>query len=222
MYYYLIAIISFFITLLAQIYINVSYSKYKKVKSVRGMTGFDVASTILKEHGIDDIYVIETKGTLTDHYDPTNNVIRLSTEVFHGTDIAACSVAAHEAGHVIQHVEGNKLIKIRSMLVPFVNFCSKIGYLVIAIGLISSILQLFYLGIILLSTILLFQLVTLPVEFDASSKALENLKKLQILSSDELGKGKKMLFAAALTYVASLITTILEIFRLILMASDRD
>ncbi len=220
--YYFIAIISFVITLVAQIFVSYNYSKYRKVKSKHGLSGVEVASNLLKEYDLDDIYVIETKGELTDHYDPEAKVIRLSTSVFHGTDVAACAVAAHEVGHAIQYKEGNKFIRIRSAIFPFIRFCSNIGYIVIVISLILGAIDMFYLGIVLLSMILLFQLLTLPVEFDASRKGLNNLSKFSVLEKSELDSAKQVLFAAALTYVASLVSNILEILRLLLIARDRD
>lgn len=217
--YYIIALIALAITLVAQINVSVNYRKYKKVENICKKSGVEIALEILKEHDLDDIYVIETKGRLSDHYDPSNNVIRLSSDVFNGDSIAAASIAAHEVGHAIQYKEGNTLIKIRSKLLPFINLSSSLGYIVIAIGLLGYI-QLFYLGIALISMILLFQLLTLPVEFDASSKALDNLEKMQILNNEELDNSKKVLRAAALTYVAGVLSSILEIIRLILLSRD--
>lgn len=220
--YYLIAIVSFFITLGAQIFVSFNYNKYRKFENKKGLSGVEVASLLLKNHGLEDIYVIETKGELTDHYDPEAKVIRLSTLVFHGTDISACAVAAHEVGHAIQYKEGNGFIKFRSAILPFVNFCSGVGYIVIIISLLLGAIGMFYLGIVLLSMILVFQLVTLPVEFDASRKALDNLDKFSVLDKSEYESARKVLTAAALTYVAGLITNVLEILRLFLLFGDRD
>ena len=219
-YYYILAFVSILITAGAQALINFRYSKYKHIKSKSGLSGFEVAKKILDAYDLDNIYVVETKGVLSDHYDPGNKVIRLSSDIFHGTSIASASVAAHEVGHAIQYKEGNKLIKIRSLIYPVVNFCSKFGYIVIVLSLVLGMMQLFYAGIIMLCAILLFQLLTLPVEFDASKKGLSNLEKYNILNKSELDGAKSMLVAAALTYVASLATTIIEIFRLLLMARD--
>jgi len=222
MYYYdIFALVALLITGAAQVFINVTYNNYSKIKVRKGLTGFDVADKILKEHGIDDVYIVETKGYLTDHFDPSKKVIRLSTNNFHGESISACAVAAHEVGHVIQHKEGNSFIKIRSLLVPFVNFASTIGFIVILLGFFFEITKLFYLGALLLTVILAFELVTLPVEFDASRKALANLEKYDLLDENELDGGKSVLRAAALTYVASLASTILSVLRLLLMA-NRD
>ena len=221
-YYYLLAIVAFIITSLAQALVSFRYNKYKKVLNSNKISGFEVAKKILEDNNLSDIYVVETKGYLSDHYDSNAKVVRLSTDVFHGEDVAACAIAAHEVGHAIQHSEGNLLIKLRKFIFPLVNFSSKIGYVVIILGLFFGIVDLFYLGIGLLCVILLFQLITLPVEFDASRKALSNLEKLSILSDSENSDAKKVLTAAALTYVAGLASTILEILRLLLLARDRN
>lgn len=220
-YYYLLALLALVITMAAQILVSSRYSKYKGVNNNKKVSGFEVAKRILDANNLSDVYVVETKGYLSDHYDSDAKVIRLSGDVFHGESIAAAAVAAHEVGHAIQHNNGNLLIKIRKFIFPLVNFSSKIGYVVILIGLFSGLMQIFYAGIILLATILLFQLVTLPVEFDASKKAMANLEKMDILDKNELDDASKVLKAAALTYVAGLASTIIEIVRLLLLA-DRD
>ncbi len=220
---YLLFFISFAITLVAQILVSARYSKYSKILNSKGLTGFDVAKKILEKNGLGDIYVVETKGYLSDHYDPGHNVIRLSHGVFHGESLSAAAIAAHEVGHAIQKKQGNFFMKIRSFIFPIVNFSSKFGYIAILIGLIFGHMRLFYLGIFMLFVILFFQLVTLPVEFDASRKAMANLEKYNILLADEKRGARKVLVAAALTYVASLVTTLLEIFRLLLVVmGNRD
>lgn len=222
MIYYGIGAVALIITIVAQILVSVRYSKFKKILNGKKISGFEVAKNILTRHDLDDIYIVETTGELTDHYDPGKKVIRLSHDIFHGESIASCAVASHEVGHAIQYKEGNPLIKIRSFIFPFVSFCSKFGYIVIIFSFIVGQIQFLYLGIIMLAFILLFQLITLPVEFDASKKALIELEKEQILTKEELAGAKEVLSAAALTYVASLATTVLEILRLILLAFDRD
>ena len=216
---YLLLLASIGISGFAQLLIKARYDKYSKIENKKKLSGFDVAQKILKKHGLDNIYIVETQGYLSDHFAPTANVVRLSSDVFHGTTIASVAIAAHECGHAVQHKEGMTLIKIRSRLVPVVNFCSKIGYLAIGIGLFGQLTELFYVGIALLSTILLFQLVTLPVEFDASTRGMINIEKMSLLTASEKEGASKVLVAAALTYVASLITTVLEIVRLILSAT---
>lgn len=221
MYYYL-AIIGFLITITAQIFVKFNYNKYKVKKISKELTGLEVAQKILRVNALENIYVVETKGVLGDHYDPKNKVIRLSTDVYNGSDISAAAVAAHEVGHAIQDKEGYFLIKLRGYLFPLVNFSSKLGYAIVLIGLILGWLELFYFGIILFMVILIFQLITLPVEFNASKKAKSNLKKLNIVTEEEMNGVNKVLKAAAFTYVASLATTILEILRLLLIANNRD
>ena len=210
------------ITVIADIYVRTSYKKYKQVDSKKGLSGFEVARHILDKHGLKDVHVVEVKGELTDHYDPTRKVVRLSEPIFKGTSIAAVSVAAHECGHAIQDSDQYTYMRIRSKLVPAVNFSSKFGYLAIMIGLIFGMLKLSIFGIGLLLVMLLFQLVTLPVEFDASRRGKEELDKMHALDSSELKQSASMLRAAAFTYVASLVTTLLEILRLALIAFDRE
>ena len=209
------------ISLVAQGYVTSSYSKYKKKENKRGISGFEVARKILDENGLKEVYVTEVRGNLTDHYDPGRKVIRLSTDIFHGTTIASASVAAHEVGHALQDKENYSFMKFRSMMFPLVNISSYGGYFAIIIGIIFGIIDLIWLGIALEIIILLFQLVTLPVEFNASSRAKEKLKQYDLLDSNELEGSSKMLRAAALTYVASVITTLLQVLRLVIMFTGR-
>ena len=209
------------ISLVAQGYVTSSYSKYKKKENKRGISGFEVARKILDENGLKEVYVTEVRGNLTDHYDPGRKVIRLSSDIFHGTTIASASVAAHEVGHALQDKENYSFMKFRSMMFPLVNISSYGGYFAIIIGIIFGIIDLIWLGIALEIIILLFQLVTLPVEFNASSRAKEKLKQYDLLDSNELEGSSKMLRAAALTYVASVITTLLQVLRLVIMFTGR-
>lgn len=218
---YWFPIIGLIITLIAQIYVNSSYNKYKNRPLKKRMTGAEVARQILDKNGLEKIRVIETNGTLTDHYDPKKKTVNLSYDIYHGDTIASASVAAHECGHAIQHKDGYIFLKIRSVLVPLVNFSTKIGYLVIVIGIIFSFTKLAIIGLILLLAMLLFQLITLPVEFNASKRAKKQLQKLNIIDNQELSQSKTMLNAAALTYVASLVTTLLQILRLAFIAFGR-
>ncbi len=215
-------IIGFIISLAAQIYVNVSYRKYKNIENSKGLTGFDVARKILDENGLKDIYVTEVRGNLTDHYDPGRKVIRLSTDIFHGKTIASSSVAAHEVGHAIQDKEGYSFMRFRSMMFPLVRFSSYGGYIAILVGALFRLMDLIWFGIGLEIVILLFQIITLPVEFNASSRAKDELAKYNLLNNNEINFSDKMLRAAAYTYVASVLTTILQILRLIVMFSDRD
>lgn len=221
MYYDILIFIGLGISLIAQLIVTTSYSKYKKVQNSKDITGFEVARKILDKNGLQDIMILETKGNLSDHYDPNRKVIKLSTDIYHGTSIASSSVAAHECGHAIQDKVGYKPMRIRSKIVPTVNICSKLGYIAIVIGALFS-YQLIEIGIILLATILVFELITLPVEFNASKRALDELNKLKLIDKKENSKAKSMLSAAAFTYVASLITSFLQILRLVLMFSRRN
>ena len=229
MFYYMyfgygLVIIAFLITLVADIYLRTRYSKYKKVKVKSGMTGAEVAREILKDNGLDNIYVVETRGYLTDHYDPRAKVVRLSTDIYNGDSIASVSVAAHECGHAVQDKEGYFFLRFRSFLVPIVNFSSKFGYLAVLIGLIFGAMNLAWVGIFLLVAILLFQLITLPVEFNASKRGKMFLSKLNVVDNSERSMASSMLMAAAMTYVASLVSTLLDLLRLVLvvMSNDRD
>ncbi len=215
-------VISIIISISASAFVNNAYKKYKKIKTEKDITGCEVARQILDANGLSDIYVVETNGLLSDHYDPKRKVVKLSKDIFHGNSVAACSVAAHEVGHAIQDKEAYGFMRFRSFLVPFANFGSNLGYIAIFIGVIFGMTDFIWGGIGLLLLLLLFQLVTLPVEFDASRKADVELKKLNILTKEELFGSKKMLKAAAYTYVAALITTMLELLRLVLMAMGRS
>lgn len=217
----LLSIIAMFIVGRAQLKINNAYGKYRNVKSNNKLTGVEVARKILDANGLTNVYVLETSGTLTDHYDPTKKVVRLSKEIFNGDSIASVSVAAHECGHAIQDKEGYTFMKIRAMLVPIVNLVSYVGYFSIIISLIAGVLTYLKLGIFILIVTLLFQLVTLPVEFDASKRAKKQLTCLEITTKEEDSKVDTMLDAAANTYVASLLSTVINIIRLVIMV-DRN
>ena len=219
--YYALPVIALAITSLAQFLITTNYSKYKKIDAKSKKTGKEVARQILDKHGLKNVSVEEVSGNLTDHYDPTNKVVRLSSDIYSGRTIASVSVAAHECGHAIQDKVSYTPMRIRSKLVPIVNFSTKIGYLVITIGLVLGALKLAGIGLILLLSMLLFQLVTLPVEFDASSRGKQELDKLKILNASEQRGSSKMLRAAAFTYVASVLSTLLEIFRFAMMILSR-
>lgn len=219
--YYGLPIIGLIITSFAQLLITTNYGKYKKVEATSHQKGCEVARKILDKHGLRNITVEEVEGNLTDHYDPTKKVVRLSSDIYAGSSIASVSVAAHECGHAIQDKIGYTPMRIRSKLVPVVNFSTKIGYLVIVIGLAAGALKIATIGLILLLSMLLFQLVTLPVEFDASRRGKKELDELHILSSTEQVGSAKMLRAAAFTYVASVLSTLAQILRLALQISAR-
>ena len=218
----MIIIASLIITLGAQAYINSMYKNTKKIEIKKGITGAEAARKILDKNGLSNVKINESSGVLSDHYDPRNKTVNLSPEVFCKASVAAVSVAAHECGHAIQDKEKYFFLKFRNTIVPLVNIASYLGYISIVVGLFLSAFGLIWLGIIMEFIILFFQLITLPVEFNASSRALENLVDLNIVSNEEMVYSKKMLFAAALTYVASVATAVLQIVRLLLMVRRND
>lgn len=220
--YYGLTFLALIITLAAQGFISFTYAKYKKVKNTKGMSGAEVAREILDKNGLSDIYVVETKGYLSDHYDPSRKVIRLSSDVYHNESIASVAIAAHECGHAIQDKDGYMFMRIRSLLVPVVNLASYAGYFAILIGVISGLMNIIWFGILMEVVILLFQIVTLPVEIDASRRAMKQVEETNFLNPDELASGKLVLISAAMTYVASVLSAILELLRLVLLYADRD
>ncbi len=217
----LIIWVSLILAIGAQIFVKTTYKKFAQVKNKLGLTGKEVAEKILLGQKIKTVKVVETKGVLSDHYDPQKEEVALSSEVYAGTSVAAVAVAAHECGHVIQNHEGFVFLRWRSALVPFINFSSYAGYIAIMIGLLFG-NALFWVGILFELAILGFQLVTLPVEFDASKKALKILEQEHILQNEEMQGGEKVLKAAAFTYVASVATALLQIVRLVLIFNRRD
>ena len=211
------------IPMIAQIYVTSNYNKYKRINNDKKMTGFDVARMILDKNGLNNIYVVETKGNLIDHYDPKRKTIKLSSDVFHGSSIAAMAVAAHEVGHALQDKEGYFFMRVRSFIFPIVNLGTKFAYVILIIGLVANMINLIWAGILLVGLGLLFQLVTLPVEFDASKRALKELETNIVVPSVDIKGTKAMLTAAAMTYVAGVLSSALEMLRLILIfTNDRD
>jgi hypothetical protein len=213
-------ILSIIITLVAQAFVSGAYSKYKRVKSKCGLSGSEIARKVLDKNGLKDVYVVETRGMLSDHYDPRRKVIRLSSDVFHKESIASVAVAAHEVGHAIQDKEGYSFMRIRAAILPIVNVGSMLGYFAIFVGFFAGLLDLVWVGIVMLLGTLFFQILTLPIEFNASKRASKELSTF--IDSDEQKMAKNMLMAAAMTYVASLATTLIQILRLVLMAQRRD
>ncbi|WP_291573422.1 zinc metallopeptidase [Clostridium sp. UBA4548] len=205
----------------AQFNIQASYSRYSKVYSRNGYTGSQVARMILDGYGLFHVPVVPIGGKLTDHFDPKENVVRLSQDVFYGASIASIGVAAHEVGHAIQHRDGYVPIKIRMAMVPIANLGSSASWMLFILGFILSMPALVNLGILLFTAVVLFQIVTLPVEFNASNRAVAILKDRNILHEDELTGTKKVLRAAGFTYVAAALTAIAQLLRLIAL-SDRE
>ncbi len=218
----LLSLIGFIIVFYAQIRVNNSYSKTSKIKTSKDLSGQEVARKILDSNGLDSVHIVEVQGKLTDHYDPSKKVLRLSHDVFHGCSIASVAVAAHECGHAIQDKDGYVFMRIRGFLVPVVNFVTYIGYFGIIISLIGGITGYLKLSLLILLAMVLFQLITLPVEFDASKRAKVELLKLDLIDKEEETNVKDMLTSAALTYVASLVSSILSVLRIIIMLGRRD
>lgn len=219
---YILIIIAAIISLIAQWRVNSAFSKYSRVASMSGMTGAQAARMILQSNGINDVSVQRISGKLTDHYNLSTKVLNLSESVYGSTSVAAIGVAAHECGHAIQHARGYFPLSLRTALVPVANIGSQLSWVFIIVGAILSFNQtLITIGIIMFSAAVLFQLVTLPVEFNASARALEQLESNGILYRDEVSQTRKVLSAAALTYVAAAATAILQLLRLIILFGGR-
>lgn len=227
------------ISLIAQAMVNSAYSKNSKIQNMRGMTGADAARQVLMANNVTGVSIVPVSGKLTDHFDPRSNTIYLSEGVYNATTIAAVGIAAHEAGHAVQHAEGYLPNKIRGALVPVTNIGSRIGWILILIGFAMSGYYYYYstvdttsltyeiggivliIGILLYSTSLLFTLITLPVEFNASKRALNVIKNAQLLTGEQYQGAKQTLTAAALTYVAAALTALLQLLRVISIAKRR-
>lgn len=221
--YYLVFILpAVIITLWAQIKVKTTFNKYAKIYSQNGITAYDAVRKILDANGLTNVVIEHISGSLTDHYDPKERVIRLSDSVYSSMSVASIGVAAHEAGHAIQHAKSYAPLALRNAVYPVVNISSQAAIPLIFIGFLINSLNLVYLGIILFSAVVLFQLITLPVEFNASGRALKILKDYNILSSNELGGAKRVLSAAAMTYVASALVAAAQLLRFVLMARRRD
>ena len=220
-YTYIFVVIGALIVTIAQASVMGNYNKYKDIDSKTKLKGKDVARKILDANGLEKVKVKEVSGELTDHYNPSDKTVNLSNSIYSDSSIASVAVAAHECGHAIQDKNGYFFLKFRHGLVPVANLCSKLGYIVLLIGIGAGIFNVTVIGIILLSVILLFHLVTLPVEFNASSRAKKQLKILNITNNGSDKGISKMLYAAGMTYVASLANNFLQIFRLVLIAFNR-
>ncbi len=221
-YYYLILVLpAVAISIWAQIKVKTTFAKYSKIRTWRGITASDVSRGILNSHGLFETGVNRVGGELTDHFDPRTNVVSLSEPVYNSDSIAAIGVAAHECGHAIQHAEHYGPVKLRTALVPVTNFGSSLSMPLVFLAIIMDIPIFFSIGIILFSLSTLFQLVTLPVEFNASRRAVAELKNENNLTDDEISGVKKVLTAAALTYVAALLVSLMSLLRLILMSNRR-
>lgn len=218
----LIVCIIIFLPVIASLYVRISYNKNLKKEASCKLTGYEVARKILDSNGLKDLIIVETRGILSDHYDPSRKVIRLSKDIYHGTSIASISVAAHEVGHAIQDKEGYVYMKIRHAIFPVVNILSNISYYIIFIGFLLEIMNLVWFGIAAVALGVAFQIITLPVEINASKRASIELSNLNIANTEDKEGVKNMLTAAALTYVAGVLAGILQLLRLIGMAHDND
>lgn len=219
----ILLIIIIILPLIADIFVKINYSINLKKENSKGISGAEVARKILDKNGLSNIYVVATNGYLTDHYDPKRKVIRLSKEVYEGSSVSSMAIAAHECGHAIQDKEGYLFLRLRSLIFPVVNVATSISYYIILIGFIFEILDLVYIGIGLTTIGLFFQIITLPVEFNASKRAEKEIDAMHLANSEEKSGIKKVLVSAALTYVAGVLTSALQILRLLLIASsDRD
>jgi len=221
-YYYLVLIVpAIIISLIAQARVSSTFSKFSRVSNTRGLSGADVARRILDANGLSNVVIEHVKGNLTDHYDPRAKVLRLSDSVFSSRSVAALGVAAHECGHAIQHAKGYSPLKIRNSVFPLVNISSSLAVPIIILGFIFNTPFLVDAGIILFSAVVFFQLVTLPVEFNASSRALAILEDSYFLEGSEIKSARKVLSAAALTYVASALVSLMQLLRLIILSNNR-
>ncbi len=224
---YILLILSFVITLAAQIHVQASFRKYSKVRNSRGITGAEAARQLLLEHGITDVQIEPVPGNLTDHYDPRDNVIRLSQDVYDKDSVAAVGVAMHEAGHAVQYAQNYAPVKLRNAIVKSTNISSTVSYLLIMAGIIFGGgngrlgYTLITLGIIFFLAVIFFQLVTLPVEFNASGRAVRALRNSTLLDAEEQKGVRKVLTAAALTYVAAVAVSLLQLVRLLAIRGRR-
>lgn len=216
---YVLVLIGALISMVASINVNSTYRRFSTVMSMRGVRAEEAAQRILHDAGIYDVRIERIRGELTDHYSPSEKVLRLSDAVYGSTSVAAIGVAAHECGHAIQHKVGYVPLSLRSLSVPVANIGSKLSWPLILIGLLIGYTPLAQIGVILFLAVVLFQLITLPVEFNASHRALQVLKQDSMLSMDELSGARTVLTAAALTYVAALFSTILQLLRLVMIVN---
>ena len=209
------------LSLYAQAAVSGNFSRYSKVTNRRGLTGAQAAAGVLRAHGITDVGIARCSGKLTDYYDPRNNTIFLSDSVYDAATVAAVGVAAHEAGHAVQYAVGYGPVKLRSALVKTTQFSSQASFIILMIGLVLYIQPILLLGIVLFGVVAFFQLVTLPVEFNASRRALAAIESRNLLTDDELRGARSVLRAAAMTYVAALLVSFAQLLRLIILYGNR-
>ena len=220
-YYWMILVPAMLIALLAQLNVSSTFNRYARVGNRRGLTGAQAAQEVLRAHGVHGVRVERVAGKLTDHYDPRTNVIRLSQSVYDSASIASVGVAAHEAGHAVQYAQEYGPIRLRGAIIPVCNFSSQISILLIILGFALYSQPLFAVGVVLFAVAAFFQVITLPVEFDASRRAIRCLGDTHLLDQEELRGAKKVLGAAALTYVAALLVSIAQLLRFVLAFNSR-
>ena len=221
-YYFTLVIPAILLALFAQAKVQSAFAKYSQIRSLRGLTGREAAQRILLANGITDVRFEHVAGKLTDHYDPRNNTIFLSDSVYDAATVAAVGVAAHEAGHAVQYAVGYGPVKLRSAIVKTTQLSSQASFIILMIGLVLYSQPILLLGIVLFGVVAFFQLVTLPVEFNASHRALETLEGEHILEDEEMAGARKVLRAAALTYVAALLSSLLQLLRYVLIFLNRS
>ena len=210
------------IPLVAQIFVTSSYKRYHDIENGKNITGYDVARKILDDNDLKQMYIVSTNGTMSDHYDSARKTVRLSKDVYNGTSIASLAIAAHECGHAIQDKEGYFFMRMRSFIFPFINLGTKLAYGILILSILFQLADLLWVSIVLVALGLIFQLVTLPVEFNASTRAKAEIEKLKLANTTELTGVDKMLKAAAYTYVAGVLASALELVRLLAILNDRN
>ena len=220
-YYWMILVPAMLIALLAQLNVSSTFNRYSRVAGRRGVTGAQAAEEVLRAHGVYNVRIERVSGRLSDHYDPRSNVIRLSDGVYGSTSIAALGVAAHEAGHAVQYAVGYGPIRLRTAIIPVCNIGSQLSIVLILLGLVLYFPALFGIGVLLFALAVVGQVVTLPVEFDASRRAIQSLSGTGLLDREELRGARKVLTAAALTYVAALLVSLAQLLRYVLAFAGR-
>lgn len=216
--FYILTIVLFVVSLILSGVVKSRFRRFADQRTVNGMTGAMAAERILRANGITDVTIVQTAGTLTDNYNPTNKTLNLSEPVYGSANVSAVAVAAHECGHAIQHATAYPLLMLRKSLVPICNIGSMGSYIAVLLGILFQQTGLITLGAVLFSGIVFFNLVTLPVEVDASRRAMREVERLGILTEDEMAGGKKVLTAAGMTYFISLVTSIVQLLRLLSLA----
>lgn len=220
-YYWTLLLPAMLIAAVAQWKVSATFRRYSSVRSARGYTGAQAAEAVLRANGINDVRIERVSGHLTDHFDPRTNTIRLSDSVYSDSSVAAMGVAAHEAGHAVQYAVGYGPIKLRNAIIPVCNFGSQLSIIFILLGLVLYVEPLFAVGILLFSLAVVAQLITLPVEFNASRRAIQTLDSTHLLEGDELNGARKVLSAAAMTYVAALLVSLAQLLRFVLAFAGR-